>query len=59
MKKKLFLLVAALMVMGQSAFAYDFFAVSPSGDTLYYKIIDPVNHYVKVTYPNDNQFPES
>ena len=53
MKKKLFLLIAALMAIGQNAFAYDFSAVAPSGQTLYYTIIDPVNHYVKVTYPND------
>lgn len=59
MKKKLLLLVAALLAIGQNAFAYDFSAVAPSGQTLYYKIIDSVNHYVKVTYPNDNQFPES
>lgn len=55
MKRKLILLVAALMAIGQNAFAYDFSAVAPSGQTLYYKIIDPVNHYVKVTYPNDEQ----
>lgn len=55
MKKQLFLLIAALMAMGQNAFAYDFSAVSPSGHTLYYKIINSVNHYVKVTYPNDDQ----
>ena len=55
MKKKLLLLVAALLAIGQNAFAYDFSAVAPSGQTLYYKIIDSVNHYVKVTYPNDDQ----
>lgn len=55
MKKQLFLLIAALWAMGQNAFAYDFSAVSPSGHTLYYKIIDSVNHYVKTTYPNDEQ----
>lgn len=53
MKKKLFLLIAALMAMGQNAFAYDFSAVSPSGQTLFYKIVDPINHYVKLTYPNN------
>lgn len=53
MKKKLFLLVAVLMAVGQNAFAYDFSAVSPSGHTLYYKIIDSVNHYVMLTYPAD------
>ena len=53
MKKKLFLLVAVLMAVGQNAFAYDFSAVSPSGHMLFYKIIDPINHYVKLTYPNN------
>lgn len=52
MKKRLFLLIAALAAMGQSAFAYDFSAVAPSGQTLFYTIIDPINHYVKLTYPN-------
>ena len=52
MKKKLFLLVAALVAMGQSAVAYDFSAVAPSGQTLFYTIIDSINHYVKLTYPN-------
>ena len=58
MKKKLFLLVAVLLAVGQNAFAYDFSAVAPSGQTLYYKIIDSVNHYVKVTYLNDIQIDE-
>ncbi len=58
MKKKLLFFVATLLMLGQSAFAYDFSAVAPSGQTLFYKIIDPVNHYVKVTYPNDDQIPE-
>ena len=53
MKKKLLLMVAALMAIGQNAFAYDFSAVAPSGQTLYYKIIDSVNHYVMLTYPAD------
>lgn len=59
MKKKLFLLMATLMALGQGAFAYDFSAVAPSGDTLYYTIIDSVNHYVKTTYPNDVELPEN
>ncbi len=46
------------MAIGQNAFAYDFSAVAPSGQTLYYKIIDSVNHYVKVTYLNDTQIDE-
>lgn len=33
------------------AFAYDFSTVSETGQTLYYNIIDDVNHYVELTYP--------
>lgn len=51
MKKKLFLLIAAFMAMGQSAFAYDFSAVAPSGQTLYYII---VNGAAQVTYQNSS-----
>jgi len=40
MKKKLFLLIAVLLAVGQNAFAYDFSAVAPSGQTLYYNLID-------------------
>ena len=38
MKKQVFLLLVALGTMMQSAFAYDFSAVAPSGQTLYYNI---------------------
>jgi hypothetical protein len=38
MKKKLFLLVATLMAIGQNAFAYQFSSVAPSGQTLYYDV---------------------
>ena len=38
MKKILFAL--SVFFFGQSAFAYDFSAVAPSGQTLYYNIID-------------------
>jgi hypothetical protein len=31
---------------------YDFSAVAPTGQTLYYKITDATNHYVKVTHPS-------
>ena len=48
MKKILFAL--SVFFFGQSAFAYDFSAVAPSGQTLYYNIIDYSNHYVEVTY---------
>lgn len=31
---------------------YDFSAVAPTGQTLYYKVTDATNHYVKVTHPS-------
>lgn len=36
-----------------------FAATCPSGQTLFYKIIDPVNNYVAITYPNEGQIDES
>ena len=33
---------------------YDFSAVAPTGQTLYYIITDATNHYVTVTHPNAN-----
>ena len=32
-------------------YAYDFSAVCPSGQTLYYNITDVTNHYLELTYP--------
>ena len=49
MRKQVFLLLVALWAMMQSAFAYDFSAVAPSGQTLYYNI---VNGSVTITYPH-------
>ena len=52
MKEKIFLILVALLAMGQSVFAYyDFSAVSPNGQTLYYKIS---NGNVVVTYPGSS-----
>ena len=37
-----------------SASAYDFSAVCPTGQTLYYNITDAVNHEVELTYPGES-----
>lgn len=50
------LLVLLLSVVGMGkgyATYFDFSAVCPSGQTLYYKITDATNHYVKLTCPNN------
>lgn len=44
------LLIALLMGTG-TAWAYDFSAVCPSGQTLYYNITDATNHYVALVHP--------
>ena len=57
------LLVLLLSVVGMgkgyAEYNYDFSAVCSSGQTLYYKITDATNHYVKLTCPyvevNDSQ----
>ena len=52
MKKQLFLLAAILaMASSTPAWAYDFSAVAPSGQTLYYNI---VNGSAQVTYQNSS-----
>ena len=51
-KRILTLLIALITGMG-TAFAYDFDAVCPSGQTLYYNITDATNHYVAITYPGE------
>ena len=48
MKKHLFFLFSALILASSSALAYSFSAVAPSGQTLFYKIIDD---NAMVTYP--------
>ena len=53
MKRFAFALVALLLGMSW-ALAYDFSAVCPTGQTLYYNITDSVNHEVELTYPGNN-----
>ena len=54
MKKKLFLLLTAILVFCTTTKAqnYDFSAVSPNGQTLWYKI-NPDNVSVSITFPGD------
>lgn len=51
--KKYFLLLIALTLCISHAWAYDFSAVAPSGQTLYYNIVDG---NAEVTYPNSNAY---
>ena len=46
----LFILLLSFVGMTKM-YAYDFSAVCPTGQTLYYNIIDPVNHYVELALP--------
>ena len=52
--KRLAALTFALFCCLQTALAYDFYAVSPSGHTIYYNIVDGGYQIprVSVTYPN-------
>ena len=56
MKKKVLIIWAAMLAMGQNAFPYDFSAVAPSGQTLYYNIS---GNTVTVTYPSPDEYPYS
>ena len=59
-KRILALLIVLFMGTG-TVFAYDFSAVCPTGQTLYYNIIDETNHYVEITHPGTytwNGYPE-
>lgn len=51
MKKKLLLLIALMAICLSHAWAYDFSAVAPSGQTLYYNI---VNGNAQVAYQNSS-----
>ena len=53
MKKALFLTLFTLLGL-TSAWAYDFSAVAPSGQTLYYTIISSTSHTVEVVSPNSS-----
>ena len=48
--KKLFVFLT-MMMLATSTFAYDFSAVCPSGQTLYYNILN--DHEVEITFPYD------
>ena len=43
MRKRVLLVLIALFAIGQYGFAYDFSAVAPSGQTLYYNYTDGIN----------------
>ncbi|MBR5353760.1 MAG: leucine-rich repeat domain-containing protein [Bacteroidales bacterium] len=53
MRKKILSLVLLLLAGITAAHAYDFSAVAPTGQTLYYTVLDPVTHTVWVTRPNN------
>lgn len=46
--------MAALLAATPAVQAYDFSAPATSNHTLYFNIIDSANHYVALTYPNEN-----
>ena len=50
-RKGAFALLLALFLGMGTAYAYDFSATCPSGQTLYYNITDATNHYVEITCP--------
>ena len=51
------LLVLLLSAVGMGkGYAYHFSAICPTGQTLYYKIIDYNNYYVCLTYPGYNAY---
>ena len=52
-KKRILAILIALLMGTGSAWAYDFSAVCPSGQTLYYNITDATNHYVALVSPNN------
>ena len=55
--KKLFI-ITVLMTWAMNSFAqeahFDFSVTNPTGYEFYYRIIDPQNHWVEVTYPCQN-----
>lgn len=50
----LLLTLATLLAATPAARAYDFSAPATSNHILYFNIIDSANHYVALTYPNEN-----
>ncbi len=57
MAKKVFLFVLLFVALIRSAWAFDFYAVCSTGQTIYYNITDASNHYVETTYPGSNYLP--
>lgn len=57
MAKKSFLFALLFFALINSAWAFDFYAVCSTGQTLYYNITDANNHYVEVTYPTIGSYP--
>lgn len=55
MKKAVLLVIGILFSLAVMAQQYDFSAVAPSGQTLYYKIANAGNS-VSVTYPNNDNY---
>ena len=53
-QKRLFALLLALGLGMGTAQAYSFSATCPTGQTLYYNIINSANHWVEITYPSSN-----
>ena len=56
MKKFSLILILAAFCGMSSASAYDFSAVCPTGQTLYYNIIDAVNHEVEIVCPDEDEY---
>ena len=54
--KLFFVLFLALFAGMGTAYAYDFSAQCPTGQTLYYNITDANNHYVEITFPGPNNY---
>lgn len=50
LRTALLFLLLGVAGMGKG-YAYDFSAICPTGQTLYYNISDATNHYVELTYP--------
>lgn len=57
MAKKGFLFALLFVALINSAWAFDFYAVCSTGQTLYYTITDASNHYVETTHPGSNYSP--
>lgn len=56
MIKKGFLFALLFVALINSVWAFDFYAVCSTGQTLYYNITDANNRYVEVTYPGPSSW---